>query len=50
MTPVACMIDSAMVGPTNVNPRARRAFERATGSSNVRSQRATLPTSARSAR
>ena len=47
MTPMACMIDSAIVGPTNVNPRDRRAFESAIGSSNDPSQRATLPTSSR---
>jgi len=50
MTPMACMIDSAIVGPTNVNPRERSAFESAAGSSNVPSQRATLPTSSRSSR
>jgi len=46
-TPVACMIDSAIVGPTKVNPRDRRAVEKAAGSRNVRSHRATLPTSSR---
>jgi len=41
------MIDSAIVGPTKVNPRDRRAVEKVTGSRNVRSHRATLPTSSR---
>jgi len=49
-TPTACRIDSAIVGPTNVKPRERRAFESALGSSKVPSQRPTLPTSSRSSK
>ena len=47
---MAWSTDPAIVGPTNVNPRARRAFDSAAASSNVVSHAETEPTSSRSAR